>query len=213
MKKILFVIFFTFVSSIYSQYDFTIGMGLDFNSTSSFRDYINANYSRGANDIATFKSSVSFSGEVGYDIKNNVQLAFEYNLLLDSYTQSIGPGGTYEMSYISHRPSIIAYYVLKGKGYKFKFGGGGGFRYVSLDEKQYVTTNYTTSGYGIVLKAEGNTLLSGNLYANIGVSLRYDTPGAPKNSSFGYIYNPITKENLNLNSVSVGIKIGISYSI
>ncbi|MDX9924671.1 MAG: hypothetical protein RBS48_07885 [Ignavibacteriaceae bacterium] len=86
-------------------------------------------------------------------------------------------------------------------------------RYVSLDEKLFVTTNYTTSGYGVVLKAEGNTLLSGNLFANIGVSLRYDNPGSPKNSSIGFIYDPIAKESLNLNSVSVGIKIGISYSI
>ncbi|MCK9280937.1 MAG: hypothetical protein M0P71_09965 [Melioribacteraceae bacterium] len=213
MKKIIIIFLFTFVSSIYSQFDFTLGMGLDFNSTSSFREYINSNYSRGSSDIATFKSSVFFSGEVGYDIKENIQLAIEYNVLIDSYTQSIGVAGNYEMSYVSHRPSIIAYYVLKGKGYKFKFGGGAGFRYVQLDEKKYIITNYSTNGYGIVLKAEGNTLLSGNFYANIGVSLRYDTPGAPKNSLIGYIYNPITKENLNLNSVSVGIKIGVSYSI
>lgn len=213
MKKIIIIFMFAFASSVYSQYDFTLGMGIDFNSTPSFRDYINSNYARGENNLATFKSSVSFSGEIGYDIKENVQLAFEYSLLLDSYSKSIGPGGSYELSYLSHRPSIIAYYVLKGEGYKFKFGGGAGLRYVSLDEKLFGTTNYTTNGYGVVLKAEGNTLLSGNLYANIGVSLRYDTPGSPKNNSIGFIYDPVAKENLNLNSVSVGIKIGISYSI
>jgi hypothetical protein len=43
--------------------------------------------------------------------------------------------------------------------------------------KEYsITTNYTAMGAGFVLKAEGNTLLSDNLYALIGVDLRYDLP-------------------------------------
>jgi hypothetical protein len=41
-------------------------------------------------------------------------LGLEYSILIDSYTNSNMLGGVYDISYTSHRPSALAYYVFCG---------------------------------------------------------------------------------------------------
>jgi hypothetical protein len=212
MKKIFFAILFCLpLLSIKAQWDFSAAMGLDMKYAPSYRDYINYAFAPAGNELSSFSTAIDFSGEVGYLISPTFQAAIEYDIQFDSYNTSVGVAGLYEISYIAHRPSILGYYILGGEGYKFKFGGGVGYRYVSLDEKIISTTNYTASGIGFVAKAEGNTRLGENLFALIGVNLRYDLPG--ELSSGGQkIINPGNSENVNMNSLCVGIKLGITYS-
>lgn len=215
MKKLFVFVLFCFSAiSSYAQWDFSAAMGLDFKSASSYRDYINNinyNYGSGGKEISSFSSAVNFSGEVGYQLSKTFQLGLEYSILIDSYNSSVGNGGVYEISYYINRPSLLGYYVLKGEGYKFKFGGGIGIRLASLTEKIISSIDYNASGFGVLLKAEGNTLLSDNLYALIGVDLRYDMTGELSNANNQKIVNKGINENLNLNSIGVGIKIGIAY--
>jgi hypothetical protein len=56
---------------------------------------------------------------------------------------------------------------------------------------------------GFLLKADGNTLLSGSLYANIGADLRYDINGKYTNAGTG--------REIKLDAFSVGIRLGITY--
>ena len=42
--------------------------------------------------------------------------------------------GRYELSYSVLMPTIINYYVIDGQGYNFKFGGGLGLRFASINE-------------------------------------------------------------------------------
>jgi len=44
--------------------------------------------------------------------------------------------------------------------------------------------------------------LSDNVYANIGGDIRYDLNGKP---------NLITNENVNLNTLSLGVRLGVTY--
>lgn len=167
----LILILFVFSSSAFAQWDFSASMGLDFKSMPSFRDYVNINFATANNQISSFKSAVSFSTEIDYKIAQNFALGVEYNLQLDSYLGSLS---NYEISYGLHRPSLMAYYIIPGFGYQFKLGGGLGYRYALLKEKIITKTDYTSSGYGLVLKAEGNTILANHFYALIGGNLRYD---------------------------------------
>ncbi len=194
-----------------AQWDLSLSMGLDFKSASSYRDYINSGFAPSNDKLSTFSSSINFSGEVGYQISESFQLAIEYSILLDSYNTAVAPAGVYEISYSVQRPSLISYYVINGNGYKFKFGGGIGPRFVSLEEKIISSTQYSASGLGFLLKADGNTLLSGNLYALIGMDLRYDLPGELKTEDGKFIENYGTGEKVNLNTLSIGIKLGIAY--
>ena len=105
----------------------------------------------------------------------------------------------------------MAYYVIPGQGYKIKIGGGLGPRFSSLEEKypSYSET-YTSTGFGILAKADGSTTLGGNLYAYIGGDLRLDINGSLKRNGENF-KNKINNENVNLNSISAGLKLGVVY--
>lgn len=213
MKRMMILIFvLASLGKVSAQLDLNFAMGLDFKSSPSFRDYVNSSYASPGNQVTSFKSSVGFSTEADYKIHNNFALGIEYNLQIDSYTAPFGNGGVYEISYNQHRPSIIAYYVLPGNGYQFKFGGGLGYRYVSLSERVFTSTNYNASGVGFLLRAIGNTLLSKDFYVLIGADLRYDLPGELSNGNKTLINNA-NGEKLNLNSISIGIYLGITLTL
>jgi hypothetical protein len=212
MKRILFLLLvLSGLNRIYAQWDFSLAMGLDFKSTPSYRDYINFNHAFIPADLLpSFKSSACFGGEVDYKLNTNFALGIEYNYQIDSYNTTNGSGGSYQTSYNLQRPSLVAYYILSGDGYQFKFGGGVGVRYVSFSETSIGTTNYTATGAGFLLKSEANTKLSNQFYALIGVDFRYDLTGNLKNPVQNLINNA-SGENVNLNSVSVGIYFGLTF--
>ena len=192
-----------------AQIDLSASMGLDLKASPSLRDYINANFSSPGNLYPSFKSAVSFSGEIDYSVQKDFQLGVEYNYQTDSYN---GAGGVYQISYNLHRPSILAYYVVPGEGYQFKFGGGIGYRYTSVTQQIMAIEDYSASGFGLVLRAVGNTLLSKNLYALIGVDARYDFTGPVSNSN-STLMNNSTNSKVNLNSISIGVFLGLTYKI
>lgn len=212
MKKIFFLLLIIPFVNIYSQWDIDIAMGLDFKSSPSYRDYINSNFASFGKKVSSFSSAVNFSGEVDYKLYNQFQFGVECSILIDSYNAPIGIGGVYEISYVHYRPSVVAYYVYGGEGYKFKFGGGVGPRFISLTENNIVAVDYTANGFGFLFKAEGNTLLSDKLYALIGFDLRYDiTNEFESKSNKNKIINFYTGEAVNMTSLSAGIKLGIAY--
>jgi hypothetical protein len=113
-------------------------------------------------------------------------------------------------------PSVMAYYVLLGTGFNFKFGGGAGPRFVSVTESkkwQGTEDSYSSTGFGGLLRVEGNTALAENVYANIGLDLRYDVNGEPENSNGNTLVNNVKGENVNFDTFSLGVKLGISYLI
>lgn len=211
MKK-LFFLFFVIPFLVYAQWDFEVAMGLDFKSTPSYRDYVNSNFSQYGKKLSSFSSAVNFSCEINYRIAGNFQFGSELSYLIDSYNAPIGAGGIYEISYNFIRPSIVAYYVVKGIGYKFKFGGGLGPRFILLTEDNISKVDYSATGFGALIKAEGNTLLSDNLYAVIGFDLRFDYTNELKDKvNQNKIINFYNGKAVNMTSLSAGIKLGISY--
>ena len=212
MKRILFLLLIlSGLNRIYAQWDLSFDMGLDYKSAPSYRDYINFNHAfTQADQIPTFKSSVCFASEADYKLNPNFALGLEYNFQIDSYNNTYSSGGSYQISYNLQRPSLVAYYILPGEGYQFKFGGGVGLRYVSLSETIYSATKYYATGAGLLLKSEGNTKLSDHFYALIGVNVRYDITGKLSTPSQNLTNNE-SNENVNLNSVSFGIYFGITF--
>ncbi len=215
MKKFFAIISFQILLlTIQAQIDISAGMGLNFLTSPSFKDYINANFAPVNDQLQSFKSSVEFVGEGAYSISNNFQIGIEYGLQLDSYSTSSGRAGFYEAKYTQHKPSVIAYYVVPGEGYKFKFGGGVGLRLLQMEEQlanSPTPIDYSATGFGFLFKAQGHTLLSGNFYATVGADLRYDMPGEPESSSGNKIIDASVNDSVNLNMFSVGVKLGVSY--
>jgi hypothetical protein len=185
-------------------------MGISFVNNSSLEDYLNGLPL--SDEVATFNSAFELYVEGDYSVSPKFQLGLEYVYALFSHTSSFAGIGNYELTYLTHKPSILAYYVISGKGYKFKFGGGAGPRFVNLDQKILSTAEYTTSGFGLLGRLQAHTKLSDNFYANIGSTIRYELLGEPE-SSVGKIKDVSVDENVNLNSLSISVNIGVSYFI
>lgn len=212
MKKLILAAFILFtISFAYAQTELKATMGINFISIPSVQDYINS-YKPSVVE-GTFSSAVIFSFEAGQFLSSNFVLGLEIPYQMYSYNSNFGLG-QYDLTYNSILPSVMAYYVLVGSGYNFKIGGGAGPRFVSVKESPEGLTSevdYSSTGFGFVVRVEGNTILGGNVYANIGVDVRYDVNGEPTNSNGDKIIYGYPEENVNFNSFSAGVKLGISY--
>lgn len=211
IKKISVLLIFLSMN-MFGQVTLRASLGISFLSSPSLKDYINQNFADPGDQLGTFNTAVVFSGEADYRLSKNFEAGIEAAYLLNSYTYSL-TGGKYEFAYGVFMPTAVAYYVIDGPGYNFKFGSGAGPRFTAVDETLPFTNfanKYSSTGFGFLLKFDGNTALSSKVYANIGADLRYDLNGEPKDGS-NNINNNIAEKKVNLNAFSVGIRLGISY--
>lgn len=200
----------------FSQTELKANMGINLISIPSAQDYINQNYAPQDDQLSNFNTAVIFSGEVGYFLNEKFEMSIEFPYQIYTYTTTIAGAGQYNLSFDSFLPSVMAYYVISGNGYNFKFGGGVGPRFVNVTEEkkwQGIEVGYSSIGFGGLLRIEANTALSENLFANIGGDLRYDINRVPENDSGNALYNIVENENVSFDSFSLGVKLGISYLI
>ena len=208
MKKILTLIFIIIISVIsFAQKanEVRASMGIDFVSVPSLKDYLELNYT---DRLSDFSSAVNFSGAYGRMIGESAQLEVEIGYLLNSYNASL-TDGNYDLTYSLLMPSLLYNYVLNGKGYNFKFGGGAGIRILSTVEKLPADPNeykYSSLGYGLILRAAGNTAIAQDVFAYISADIRYDILKEAEPSTDGN-----TIGDVNFSSLSFGVRLGISY--
>lgn len=206
-KAILFLL--VYCSTGLMAQDFTASMAISLNNNSSVRDYANS-YIVAPNDrLNNFNTVVNFAGQATYPINESFDIGFEYNYSIFSVSSNNGVGVS-ELAFNTHMPSILALYVYSGKGYKLKVGGGLGIRFVDLTQKLITASDYSSLGFGSVLKAEAHTKLSGNFYLSLLGNIRLDFPGEPSDGD-NYIVDFISNENVNVNSIGFGLGIGVSY--
>lgn len=211
-KYFVLIAFLIFSKFSFAQYDISLSMRIDFVNSPSFSDYISQNYSAPGETVNGFTAAVIFSGEAGYMLSDTYEGAIEVGYLINSYTSSLDIG-QYNINYGNLMITALNFYVLHGEGYSFKFGGGVGLRFLSADEKPpgtTTTTTYSSTGFGFLLRIEGNTLLGGNIYAKIAAQAAYDINGEPKNNGQP-LTNPAANSTVNFNSLSVGLSLGVSY--
>jgi len=213
MKKIIILVFLTVVS-LQAQWEVRGSMGLNVVSMPDLKDYLNTNYFLGNDRLSEFTPSVETGIEVGYQLENNFQIAGEFSYEYGSYSYTVLSTSTF--SYNLLQPSLFGYYTINGKGFQFKFGGGIGPRFVFASELSPYTKDilkYKSTGYGIVGKVDGITSLGGNYFAYVGVDLRYNNNGKLSDAGGKEKINNVTNAALSLNSVSVGLKIGVAVNL
>lgn len=208
MKKILIAFFVILVSVLaiaQKQNEVRASMGIDFINVPKLKDYLELNYS--PDRLSDFSSAVNFSGAYGLMIGEYSQLELELGYLLNSYNYP-QDNGSYDLSYSLLMPSLLYNYVVVGKGYNFKFGGGAGIRLLSITEKQagQFDENNSAFGFGFILRASGNTAIAENVYAHIGADIRYDLISKADDNATG---NNIG--NVDFSALSLGIRLGLSY--
>lgn len=203
MKKYILVFSLFISSTVFAQFEIGGGMGLNFFSAPDLGDYINSNFAS-TDEMGSFNTSADFFLEFGYQISDNYQIGIDYTFNIYSFN-SIFQIGKYDFELYQHKPSILAFYIITGEGYKFKLGGGLGLRIAQVEEKLLGDTqDYSTSGFGLLAKAQGDTKLGGNFYATISGEIRYDLPGE---------ITTISEEQntINLNSFGIALKLGTVY--
>ncbi len=191
-----------------AQDEVRIGMGINFGSTPSLKDYINQ--IAGYDEMASFNSAVVFSGEYDHAVSKTYDIGLEVAYLLSSATFNMATG-QYDFSYHIIMPTVTSYYVIRGEGYNFKFGGGVGIRFASANElfpSSASAINFSSTGFGVLLRAAGNTKLSSNFYVYISGDIRYDFNGDLKN--WGE-YHASYYNQVDLNTLSAGVNLGITY--
>lgn len=185
-------------------------MGINYFASQSLRDYFNMNFSSNSGLMSAFVSSIGFYGELEMPVSKDFDIGAEYMYQIYSYSAPSMSGGVYNFYLDQHKLSLIGYYVIHGNGYQFKFGAGAGIRFAVVDEEIYTSTNYKSTGFGVLAAAKGITPLGEKIFANIGVEARYDLPGEPDNNG-KKIFNSTLNKNININSFSIGLKIGLTY--
>jgi hypothetical protein len=212
MKKIIFVIVLLAASlSLAQDNEISVTMGIDFMSTPSFKDYINQNYT-GDEEMSDFNSAVQFVLKYGKNLSPHLMLAGEIGYQIYSYNNFFSLG-QYDVSMNTILPNVLAYYVIGGDGYNFRLGGGVGLRLLSITEKlpgDVNSVDYSATGFGFLLRGEGTTRIDGDLHAHIGADIRYDLTGNPENSGSELSANR-TFEQVEFNSLIVGVRLGLSY--
>lgn len=208
MKKkqlLFFLLVITSFSFAQKTNEVRASMGIDFISSPSLKTYLESNFT---DQLSSFVSAVNFSGSYGRMISSVDQVEIELGYLINSFnSQAID--GIYNLDYSIVMPSVLYYYVVSGNGYNFKFGGGAGVRFLSATEKLPADANnynYSTTGFGLILRAAGNTAISQDVYAYISADMRYDQLKEPAPSNESNVLG-----NVNFNSLSFGVKLGISY--
>lgn len=210
MKKIFFVVVAA-VISLQAQWEVRGSMGLDIGSMPDLKDYLNANYFTGNDRLSEFTPAVEAGFEIGYQLEEHFQLACELSYEYNSFSSSIISSKSF--SYNLLQPSLLSYYTINGKGFQFKFGGGLGPRFVFASETSPYTISilkYRSTGYGLVAKVDGITSLGGNYFAYLGFDLRFNQNGNLSTNDGKEKINNITNAALSLNSLSLGIKIGVA---
>lgn len=208
--KIVFVIVL-WALPVSAQFSVHGSLGLNFTTVPEIVDYINANFASPGEKLGSVQSAPEFSIEAGYRFGDN-EVAVECAYELNSYNYSVFLN-PYKFEYGEFMPSVIYYKVIAGEGYRFRFGAGVGYRYFTADETLPVTTvatTYTSSGYGVLLRASANTALGSNAYAFIGADIRFNKLGAPENNG-RKITSVVSPDPVEPNSLSAGIKLGIAY--
>lgn len=201
----LIVVVLSAISFAQNPNEVRASMGIDFVSVPKLKNYLEViNQER----LSDFSSAINFSGSYGRMMGPNSQLEIELGYLLNSHNFNL-TGGTYDLTYSLIMPSVLYNYVLTGTGYNFKFGCGAGVRVLSITEKLPGDPNnydYSKIGYGFILRAVGNTSIAENVFAHIGADIRYDVISETSPTIEGN-----TIGDVNFNSLSVGIRLGISY--
>lgn len=211
MKKLFSgIIFFALFLPLSAQISLSGGMGINYFASSSMRDYFDMNFPSDSGLQPAFSSSIDFYGELEIPIHNDFDLGFEYVYQIYSYSTPSLSGGVYNFYLDQHKFSVLGYYVIHGSGYQLKFGAGAGLRLAIVDEEIYSSTNYTSTGFGFLVAAKGITSLGNNISAHIGAEARYDLPGEPSNNG-KKIFNSTLNKDVNINSFSIGLKIGVTY--
>jgi hypothetical protein len=189
------------------------GIGVTAIRATDVVDYINNRFPSSPR-LDDFASAAEFFCTAELQIDESWGLKAEYAYLIKSYAIAQGTLGNVDYFYAIHMPMVMAQRTYLHKGYSFKLGGGVGYLLAEFMEQVQgaAARDFTSSGFGFKLEAEGNTSLGDPLYAYIVTDVRGSFMNGLKEDNGKTL--PITtggQENVTMSFFSLGLKLGIIY--
>ena len=187
------------------------GMGISLAADPHLVDYINtlADPSQQAGEFAT---DIEFFGGAEIPVNEDWEGVIEYSYLFKSYNLATYGAGTYTIFYNLHLPVAMVQFVVPGKGYFVKLGGGLGYHTGSVEQKaSYYGTDstYTAHGIGVKVQAVGQTAFDEHLYGYIGGMMRWEFLGEPKDKNGSVLQNH--GQTASLSMFVLGLSFGLTY--
>lgn len=187
------------------------GMGVSMAAAPDLIDYLNA-VGGSMQRLDDFATHVEFFGGVEMPLGEGLGGAVEYGYLFKSYTLPTVSAGTYTVFYNLHLPTAMVQYVVPGRGYFLKLGGGVGYHVGSVEQRNSIygtDSSYTSRGVGLKVQAVGQTAFDEHLYAYLSADMRWEFMNRLKNSN-GNTLHSLGKE-ASLSMFAVGLGFGLIY--
>ena len=187
------------------------GMGISLAAATATVDYLNTLVDA-SQRVDEFATAVEFFGGAEFPVTDEWGGAVEYSYLFKSYTLPTTSAGTYTLFYNVNMPTAMAHFVIPGRGYFLKLGGGAGYHFGSITQTSslYGTdSSYTARGFGVKLQAVGQTAFDERLFAYIGGDMRWEFLGKAKSANGEELRN--RGEAASLSMFAVGLRFGLIY--
>jgi hypothetical protein len=182
-------------------------MGLSLLSSPSFNRYLkNTIPYKSKDSIKTFSIGLEFFGSAEYGVSQNFAARLDYSYFIKSirYVYSYL---VFDYFYFLHQPALSAFYLINGRHFQFKLGGGLSYQFIQLENN-----DLTYKSHGLGLRGEViysaqlsdrlNSYISGFIFGNFSNSVK-DADGKPLISPVG--------EEVNLNAFGIGTRLGVSF--
>ncbi len=183
------------------------GMGVAYLRAGDIADYATALSGRRMSDFTT---AVDFFGAADVPLSARWVLSAEYSYLLGGIND-LGPGT--ELTFRAHLPTLLVRYVLvEEERYNVRVGPGVGYHAGTLTVRYgTIAGDYSGSGPGLKLDVEANTALGENLFARLGVDLRWEFIGALRDAGGGELAAPLGADAPTLHWFSAGARLGATW--
>ncbi len=187
------------------------GMGINVAADPGMVNYINS-FSYSTDRASDFATAVDFFGACEFPVSDEWGAKVEYAYLFKSYNFASNAAGISNLLYNVTMPTLIAQYVILGKGYFVKLGGGAGYHLGTVTATNAVyggTSQYHAKGIGVKLEAVGQTAFDEHLYGYVAGDMRWEFLGTVKDDHGAALQNQGFAASLSL--FSVGLIFGLTY--
>jgi hypothetical protein len=190
------------------------GLNISLISVPRLADYINTT-SNGGNAASTFGTGIELFSALEFPAGESWGVKIDYGYLFKSYSIIPQAGGTQNLFFAVHAPSLLFQYVTSGPGYFLKIAGGGGYHVGRIENTTpfyRFTTVYKAGGPGLKAELVGQTALSDNVYVHLGGTLRWELLGTVKDNNGNTLNAGSTgSQDVSLSLFAAGVEIGVAW--
>jgi hypothetical protein len=196
------------------QVYFSFGMGISMSTTPSLNDYLRDAIPFSTKDsVKNFSVGLEFFGGLEMQFSRKFSLKLDYSYFFKGNTYNYPPF-TYNISFQIHQPVVMVNYIIPGKGYQFKIGGGIGYSLARLSNSVSGSEIiYYSRGPGFKTEFVFDAQLSERLGSYLSGFIMGNSLGNLKDSKSNILQDPLTKANVNLDDLGFGLRLGMSIKL